>query len=252
MQYAIVTGTSRGLGESIAKQFIEKNVHLISVSRNENQSLQKLADERKVSYTHISCDLSDPGQLEEGLEAIVNEAFHEDTHYVYLVNNAGVIEPINPVGQLEPASVQKHFQVNVTAPVLLINRCLAEANKKEIGTSIINITSGAAERPVHGWSTYSSAKAAINRFTSTLALEQEGNKHVILAFSPGVMDTDMQGEIRASSKEEFKDVDKFKQMKEEGQLRSPHEVASILMDLINKPKDIENGKVYKVYDLVNE
>ncbi|ARI78161.1 (S)-benzoin forming benzil reductase [Halobacillus mangrovi] len=252
MQYAIVTGASRGLGEAVAHQLIEKNVNIIAVSRSENEKLKKKAEERKVDYYHLSCDLSDPAQLEDGLDRIVDIAFHDDTHYVYVVNNAGVIEPIDTIGNFASADVQKHVQVNLTAPILIINRCIKEANQKDINTFVINITSGAAERPVHGWSTYSSTKAAINRFTETLALEQEGNGHKILAYSPGVMDTDMQGEIRSASEDEFADVDKFKQMKEEGKLRSPDEVAAVLMDLINQPDEIENGKVYKLYDLVGK
>lgn len=251
MQYAIVTGASRGLGEAVAQQLIEKNVNIISVSRSENERLKTWAEERKVGYHHVSCDLSDLRQLEEGLEEIVRIAFHEETHYIYVINNAGVIEPIDTVGQFEPSAVQKHIQVNLTAPILLINRCLKEAEQKDIKASIINITSGAAERSVHGWSTYSSTKAAINRFTQTLALEQEGKGHIIIAFSPGVMDTDMQSEIRSSSEESFADVEKFREMKEKGSLRSPDEVASVLMDLINQPKEIENGKVYKLYDLID-
>ncbi|KHE68599.1 (S)-benzoin forming benzil reductase [Halobacillus sp. BBL2006] len=252
MQYAIVTGSSRGLGEAIAEQMIEKNVNIIAVSRSENEKLKKKAEERKVDYFHVSCDLSDSSQLDEGLDRIMDIAFNEDTHYVYLVNNAGVIEPIDTIGNLDADAVQKHIQVNLTAPVLIINRLIKEANQKEIRTFVINITSGAAERSVHGWSTYSTTKAAINRFTETLALEQEGNGHKVLAYSPGVIDTDMQGEIRSSSAEQFAEVDKFKQLKEEGKLRSPEEVAAVLMDLINQPDDIENGKVYKLYDLVEK
>ncbi|MBA2174620.1 (S)-benzoin forming benzil reductase [Halobacillus locisalis] len=252
MQYAIVTGASRGLGEAIARQLMEKNVNVIALSRNENAALKTLAEERGVSYEHISCDLSDQHDLDEALEQIVRIAFHEDTHYVYVVNNAGVIEPIDTVGSLDPGAIRTHIQVNLTAPIMLVNRIIGEANDREVHTSIINVTSGAAEKTIHGWSTYSSTKAAINRFTETLALEQEGKGHIILAYSPGVMDTEMQSEIRSASEEAFADVDKFKKMKEEGALRSPDEVAAVLMDLINQPKKIVNGKVYKLYDLIDQ
>ncbi|MBH0228658.1 (S)-benzoin forming benzil reductase [Halobacillus yeomjeoni] len=251
MQYAIVTGASRGLGESIARQLIEKNVNIIGVSRNENETLKTHAEQRNVEYTHIPCDLSNPEDLESGLDQMKEMAFHDDTHYVYLINNAGVIEPIDTVGNLEASAVQQHIQVNLTAPILMVNRLIQEANDRDIRMSVINITSGAAERAVHGWSTYCSTKAAINRFTETLALEQKGKGHIILAFSPGVMDTDMQGEIRSSNEEQFAEVEKFKELKRSGALRSPDQVAAVLLDLINQPKEIENGKVYKLYDLVD-
>lgn len=252
MQYAIITGASRGLGEAIAKQLIYKQVNVVSVARSDNEDLNSLAEEQGIKYLHVNCDLSKTEEIEKGLAQIKEEVFHEDTHYVYLVNNAGIIEPIETVGQFEGGAVEKHFQVNVTAPILMTNGCLQEANKRKVPMGIINITSGAAEKTIHGWSTYSSAKAAINKFTETLAFEQEGSNHLILAYSPGVIDTDMQGEIRSSSKDAFADVDKFKQLKEEGALRSPEEVASVLMKLLSEPQKIENGKVYKLYDLIEE
>ncbi|RWZ55271.1 (S)-benzoin forming benzil reductase [Halobacillus fulvus] len=250
MQYAVITGASRGLGEAIAHQLMEKNVNIISVSRKDNEKLKKDAEKFHVSYEHIPCDLSEPSQIDELLPAVAEKVFHEGTHYVYLVNNAGVIEPIETIGELDAKAVQKHIQINLTAPILLTNQFVKLANEQDVKMGIINITSGAAERAVHGWSTYSSTKAAINRFTDTLALEQEGQGHTIFAYSPGVIDTDMQGEIRSSSEKAFAEVEKFKQLKEEGALRSPAEVAGILMNLLQEPKKIENGKVYKLYDLV--
>ncbi|WP_226576613.1 (S)-benzoin forming benzil reductase [Halobacillus litoralis] len=252
MQYAVITGISRGLGEAVAKQFIEKGVNIIGVSRSENDQLNASAEDAGVRYSHVSCDLSDPEQLEEGLKAISSYVFEETTEYVYLINNAGVVEPIDTVGRLNPETVTKHMQVNVTAPILLVNHLLPIANKHHIPMGIINITSGAAEKTIHGWSTYSSSKAAINRFTETLALEQKEQEHLILAYSPGVMDTEMQEDIRSSSEEAFADVEKFRKLKEEGSLRSPEKVAEVLMDLISKPEQIENGKVYKLYDLVKD
>ncbi|MBN9656095.1 (S)-benzoin forming benzil reductase [Halobacillus sp. GSS1] len=252
MQYAVVTGASRGLGEAIARQFILKSVNVVAVSRSGNEELKALADEKGVSFHHVSCDLSDLDDLNEGLNQMIDLVLHKDTHYVYLVNNAGVIEPIQTVGQLEAEAVQKHMQVNVTAPILTVNRFIKEANERDISLGIINITSGAAEKTIHGWSTYSSSKAAINRFTQTLALEQEGKDHTIFAYSPGVIDTDMQGEIRSSSEDAFADVGKFRKLKEEGELRSPEEVAGVLMNLLEKPDKIENGQVYKLYDLIGK
>ncbi|MCA0969726.1 (S)-benzoin forming benzil reductase [Halobacillus litoralis] len=252
MQYAIVTGDSRGLGEAVAKQLIEKNVNVIGVSRSENNTLKSHAEERQVEYHHVTCDLSNPSEMDAALDEIVQIAFTERTHYVYVVNNAGMVEPIETVGNLEADQTAKHIQLNLTAPILLTNRFIQEADKHDIQMAVINVTSGAAEKTIHGWSVYSSTKAAINRFTKTLALEQEGNGHVIIAYSPGVMDTDMQEEIRSSSEDAFRDVEKFKQMKEEGALRSPTEVAAVLLDLLNDPHDIDNGEVYKLYDLIEK
>ncbi|UOR13269.1 (S)-benzoin forming benzil reductase [Halobacillus amylolyticus] len=249
MQYAIVTGDSRGLGEAIAEQFLTKSIHVVGVSRHSNR---ELAEKYGGSYTHVACDLSDPSQLEEGIEQVMKRVTRDDPHFIYLVNNAGVIEPIETVGNFQSQDVSKHMMINVTAPMMFLNHLLKEANDQGIKTAAINITSGAAERSVHGWSVYSSSKAAINRFTETAALEQDmaGKEHKIFAYSPGVVDTDMQKEIRSSKESAFADLDKFKALKEKGNLNSPRTVAAVLMDLLNDFSSIESGKVYKLYDLI--
>ncbi|WP_079529225.1 MULTISPECIES: (S)-benzoin forming benzil reductase [Halobacillus] len=254
MQYAIVTGDSRGLGEAIAQQFLEKSIRVIGVSRHANKRLRQLAERLEVDYTHVPCDFSDQDELGRGIKEVMRHAAKGDAHFIYLVNNAGVIEPIETVGNFHVKDVNRHLMVNVTAPIMFTNSLLKEANEHEINTSIINITSGAAERSVHGWSVYSSSKAAINRFTETTALEQEmaGHSHKVFAYSPGVIDTDMQKEIRSSKESAFADLDKFKSLKEEDKLNSPKTVAAVLMDLLNDYASIESGKVYKLYDLINK
>src|SRR5699024_10061 len=104
--------------------------------------------------------------------------------------------------------------------------------------------SGAADRPVYGWSAYCSTKACINRYTETVALEQEtletGNK--VFAFSPGVMDTNMQAEIRSSDESAFKDVERFKQYKADNYLKHTDDVGRVVIDILTDESMIENGK----------
>lgn len=85
--------------------------------------------------------------------------------------------------------------------------------------------------------------------TVSLELSNKHSRHQVIAFSPGVMDTDMQGEIRSSSKEAFADVESFQRYKEEGMLRSTDTVASALLNLVTE-SDIESGKLYHVNDLL--
>ncbi|MYL30664.1 (S)-benzoin forming benzil reductase [Halobacillus halophilus] len=248
MKYAIITGTSRGLGEAVAEKFMKQGIHVLGISRSGNEKLSSLKDEQTGSFEHIPADLNDTADLQRAAAVVKEKAFHAQTEFVYIVNNAGVVEPIETAGNLDAEAVQKHMQINLTAPILLINELLPAASETGIKLGIVMITSGAAEKSIHGWSVYSSSKAALNRFTETLALEQEGSGHTILAFSPGVMDTDMQQDIRSSSESAFADVDKFKKMKEENALRSPQEVADVLMNLLQQ--DVTNGQVYRLYDLV--
>jgi benzil reductase ((S)-benzoin forming) len=250
MNYAIITGASRGLGAAAAQLFILKGIPVISVSRNENSDLKQAAEKAGSSYAHYSCDLSSAEQVQSVFAQICEELFH-DAKTVYVINNAGMIEPIDVAGELDASLAQNNIQVNLTAPILVSNLFLQKA--KETGSKVIiaNITSGAGERPIQGWSIYCSTKAAVNMFTMTAGLELEntGSNSKVIAFSPGLMDTDMQVTIRSSSEEAFADVDTFRNYKESGSLRSPDAVAAALVKLV-LADHLENGRIYKVNDLL--
>lgn len=250
MKYAIITGASRGLGASAAQQLISEGITVLSVSRNENISLKQAAEQSGSGYAHFRCDLSSAEQVQTVFTQISETVFH-DAETVYVINNAGVIEPIDVAGDLDPSLVQTNVNVNLTAPILISNLFLQKAKETEKKVVIANVTSGAAERPIHGWSIYCSTKAAVNMFTMTagLELEKNGSTSRVIAFSPGIMDTEMQATIRSSSEEAFADVHTFRNYKESGSLRSPDVVASALVKLV-LADSLENGKVYKINDLL--
>ncbi|PLR79296.1 short-chain dehydrogenase [Bacillus sp. V3-13] len=251
MDYALITGASKGLGAEIAKRMLAENIGIITVSRSANEELQTIAAEKGLFYQHISCSLSDLPQAREAFKSAATTLLSKQPKLVYLINNAGAIEPIETVGRLDDQLVEDSIQINLTSPVLLTNLFIAEANRHNTPLQIVNVSSGAGERPIQGWSIYCSTKAALNMFTQTAALEQRsaGRPHKIIAFSPGVMDTDMQGTIRSASAEAFHDVDKFQQYKETGALRSPHTVANALMDkLLNGT--IDSGRIYHINELL--
>jgi len=133
---------------------------------------------------------------------------------------------------------------------VLTNLLLQRATENEVTLLCANVTSGAAERPVYGWSAYCSTKASINMYTKTVALEQDelktGNK--VIAFSPGIMDTAMQEKIRASSPEEFAEVDKFRDYKKNNILKDTDAVGGVLVDILTDETSVQNGKVYNVRD----
>lgn len=88
-------------------------------------------------------------------------------------------------------------------------------------------------------------------FTQTAALEQaeKNSNNKIIAFSPGVMDTDMQETIRSSSKDAFKDLERFKDLKESNKLLKAEAVADALVDLVLKGES-ESGRVYSINELI--
>lgn len=251
VNYVVITGASRGLGYSMAKKMINEGMHIISVSRTENTSLQLLAEEHNRKYMYYSCDLSSVDQVEQTCAQIIDFLQGQCVEKLYVVNNAGVIEPIEVVGHLSSTSVKRSLEVNVLAPMLITNAFLAWGNQTNTKVIFAAITSGAGSRPMHGWSAYCSTKAALNMFIKTTSIEIEHQQlfHKIVGLSPGIMDTDMQTKIRASTKEAFADVELFRQYKNEGMLRQTDEVAGAFVRLLVE-ETFGNGAIYHVNQLL--
>src|SRR5699024_2192423 len=149
------------------------------------------------------------------------------------------------------------------------------------GKSIIvaNITSGAANKAIYGWSAYGSAKASINAYTTTVGKEQSelNTNNKIFAFRPGVMDTDMTKDIREKDKkknnekyafrpgvmktemkkhikekdkEAFIEVENFKNYKKSNLLKDTDVVGGVLVDILTNESDIKNGQIYNITDYI--
>jgi benzil reductase ((S)-benzoin forming) len=121
----------------------------------------------------------------------------------------------------------------MVAPALLCNAFLKKYPSTQ--KTIVNISSGAANYPVDGWSTYCSSKAGLQMLSEVLALEAEKRNDTSLkvySVAPGVVDTEMQQHIRQSSEHNFSRVEHFKNLKKDNQLTSSQDVAKKLAELL--------------------
>lgn len=250
MNYYIVTGASKGLGEAIVHEVLKEGNIVIGISRSVNDELVMEASRKQIPMHYVRGDLSN----ESHLESIVEQTFQyidlKNAKSITFIQNAGVVEPIKPVGEMHQEEIVQSVHVNLLAPMILsnlfINRTYSFTGKK----TVVHITSGAANRTVHGWSAYCTTKAGLDMFTKTFAFEQqsETNPIEVIGYSPGIMDTDMQQTIRTSHEEHFRDVHTFRDYFESGMLRSPQFVAEKLIELLET--DIESGVIYSVKDLI--
>ncbi len=234
MHYFIITGTSRGIGAALAERLLGAGNHLFCISRGENQKLKEIAASRGAKLTELSFDLGQTHEIKVLVEKIFAEIELDSAEGVFLVNNAGTVEPVGPLPKNDPDAIQDGFNINLLAPVLL-TRFFVEMVQAWPGIKrVINITSGAAQRPVFGWSTYCSSKAGIDMFTRCVTTEQEEEEFPvqICALAPGVVATQMQAQIRGSGKEEFRDFQKFIDYKKENKLLPPEEVARVISWLL--------------------
>lgn len=250
MNYIIITGASKGLGKAIAKQLISKDNFIICISRSKNKELINFANSQKAKLNYYKFDLSKINEIQRLMNKIFSNIDIDSISSIILINNAGTLSPIKPIDKARPNEIIYNLNLNLIAPIILTEIFINITKKLNIEKRIINISSGAAIKPYYGWSCYCSSKSGLEMFTKCLAIEQNNSENPvkIISFIPGIMDTDMQTQIRSTTKENFIDLERFIGYKNEGKLSTPDYVASKIIEIINR-KEINNGELINIKDL---
>jgi len=214
-----ISGVSKGLGKALAEQYLNLGCKVVGMGRSHSIS--------HPNFRFIEADL----RITSALEAI---DFRVDDELM-LINNAGVIGCIKRLSDQKQLDVHEVITVNTIAPMVLATTLLKQTPLSQKVT-ILNISSGAASRSIPGWASYCASKAALDRFSETLYLEEKEKGRAIRVFSiaPGVIDTEMQNAIRASQAEDFSSLETFKGLKLNNELQSALETAVNLIDFLNR------------------
>ncbi|RZJ58091.1 MAG: SDR family NAD(P)-dependent oxidoreductase [Hymenobacter sp.] len=219
MHYYLITGASQGLGRALALAILERpDTQVLGISRH--------ATIEHPRYQHQPLDLSDIEAVEHNLTKIFLP--RPDAQSLTLINNAGTLGEIGYVGELPNEHFQFVFDLNVTAPAMLMNTFLGTyGGQTGIPRTVLNMSSGAAQRPVDGWAAYCASKAALNSLSETMQKEQDlrGTGVRIRALAPGIVDTAMQAHIRTAGTAQFSEREKFAGFHAEKQLQTPEAVA---------------------------
>lgn len=239
MKHYFITGSSKGLGKGLAELLLSEGHKVWGLSRTSSIKHE--------NYSHLSLDFSDLNKVNSYSFPVI-----EDADEVILINNAGMIGEIGTIGQLEDKSPQKIMDVNVTAPIILCNKFIRQFELTKANKSIINISSGAGQSPISGWANYCASKAALDMFSQTVQKEQANKSNPIDIYSvaPGIMDTDMQAEIRSSDINRFDRVNEFVDYKKNNELKSSKSVASLIFEIVNVLKK-DQRVVGSVRELTN-
>lgn len=191
----LVTGASRGIGAAAAEALAREGARVVLTARD-----GKLAGEVAQSITTAggrataqACDVSDYAAV----EALVADTERQFGRIDALINNAGVIEPIARIADSDPDAWARNIQINLVGAYHAIRAVLPRMVAAG-GGHIVNVSSGAAIRPLEGWSAYCSGKAGLHMLTRAIALETAEQGIRVFGFQPGTTDTDMQVQIRAS------------------------------------------------------
>jgi len=216
VKVVILTGYTSGLGGAIHDCLVSMSLKykFIFIGR---QDIHPVINSMKI---YLKSDFSN---IEE-VASLKISSHLQDVHEVVFINNAGIVTPICPVNEIKSRDFLSAVAINYTSPVLLINKLRKDVEK----IKIINISSGAAYRPVSYWSTYCSTKSAIRMYFDVISLE---NGISVQHFDPGVVDTKMQKIIRKKS-EKYDELKIFEEIKRNKMLKNPTHVAQEICELI--------------------
>lgn len=223
---AILTGHSRGLGAAIAAELLARDIRLLGLARQGNAAL---AAAYPGLLTEVSIDLADHMALSSWLNSgHLSDFLADKGGLLLLINNAGVLGPMAAPHAQDLGEIAASIAINVTAP-LLLSAALARRHDGEL--RILHVSSGAGRDPYPGWSIYGASKAALDHHARCVAADGRPNLR-ICAMAPGVIDTDLQTCIRATSEEDFPLKDRFVALKTEDRLSTPQNVARATVDYL--------------------
>jgi NAD(P)-dependent dehydrogenase (short-subunit alcohol dehydrogenase family) len=227
-QLYILTGGSRGMGLAMARQILEQGHHLLTIARQRNTDLDTTAQAHGATLTQWQQDLAQPQLAAQQLLQWLGTLHADSYSRVVLINNAGVIPPIAPLSHSDWNAISQALRVGLEAPMLLTSAFLQATEGWNIPRQVLNVSSGLGRRAIASQATYCAAKAGMDNFSVSVALDEAAkpNGALICSLAPGVIDTDMQLQLRSASEAAFPDVNRFANLKREGNLTSPQEAAA--------------------------
>ena len=226
----IVSGASRGLGAALAEQCAAQGHQVLALARRPNAALHALGQ------TNWAVDLADPLPVAERLQAWLTDLDGARFAEVVLINNAGVVTEPGPVQAVPLAQLSGALRVGLEATLLLSAAFLAGTRDWAAQKKIVNISSGLGRRAMAAAAPYCAAKAGMDHLSRAMALDEERlpNGARIVSLAPGIIDTDMQVQLRSGDPAKFPDQSRFAAFKAEGQLETAAAVAAKILRYLGR------------------
>jgi benzil reductase ((S)-benzoin forming) len=232
----IVTGSSRGVGAALVAQLLQPGHVVLGIARHVNAAAQAQADAAGARLEQWQCDLADPLPVAQDLRHWLAAQDSSRLRSATLINNAGVIGGGAPLAQMALPVLSQALRVGLEATLLLCAAFLDASSDWPAQRRLMNISSGLGRRAMAGSAAYCAAKAGMDHLSRALALEQAAlaNPARVVSMAPGVIDTDMQNDLRTMDPALFPDRQRFIDLKEGGQLLSPQACATQLLARLDR------------------
>ena len=219
------------MGLAMAEQLIDAGHELVCISRKTNDTLTARAAAKGCKIEQWPQDLVRGESAAARLRIWLKERDPQAMDSVTLINNAALMPQIGPLADLPAAGLAEAMRANLEAPMLLSSAFLYATSDWRATRKLLNISSGLGRRAMAAQAAYCAAKAGMDHFTRCVALEQAllPNGARVCSLAPGVIDTDMQVQLRGADEADFPDRGNFVGMKEKGALASPEQAAASVL-----------------------
>ncbi len=225
----LITGASRGLGLAMTQQRLAAGHRVLALARR----APPLQHPRLEAWT---VDLADPAPVATRLAAWLGALDPAGVESVALVNNAGVVSQLAPLGDIEAADLSNALRVGLEAPMLLAGAFLRATAAWALPKRLLFVSSGLGRRAMAGSASYCAAKAGMDHLARALALEEAAkpNGARVVSLAPGIIDTDMQVQLRAADPAKFPEHATFVGFKTGQRLDSPEAAATKVLAFLDR------------------
>lgn len=238
----ILTGHSRGMGSAMAEQLLAPGHTLLCISRHANKELAAKAETLRAPLVQWQDDLVLGAAVARRLKVWLDDQDGAGFATATLINNAAVIPKIAPLAASDVDDLGQALRIGLEAPLQLCSAFLAATESWPGQRRVLNISSGLGRRAMASQTAYCAAKAGMDHFTRCLALEQAllANGARVCSLAPGVIDTDMQLQLRSGDDALFPDRAGFVGLHANGQLSSPADAARRVLGFLARADFGEN------------
>ena len=229
----LLTGASRGLGHGVAAQYLQAGAHVLGIARRPATDLDAAAAAGGGRIEQWAADLESPQAVADRLAAWLG-ALARPPAQVRLIHNAALLSAPGEVAQADVAETARSLRVGLEAPIALTVAFLrATAAWTASDRRVLFVSSGLGRRAMAGSAAYCAQKAGLDHFARALALEEGARAHGarVAAVAPGVIDTDMQAQLRGA---DFPERERFAELHRSGGLDSPAQAAAKLIALLER------------------
>jgi NAD(P)-dependent dehydrogenase (short-subunit alcohol dehydrogenase family) len=234
----VVTGASSGMGKAIVERFVREGANVVAVARRKER-LEELAASLTGEKGKVAVYVGDV-TAQETCEGMIDFAISKFGHLDGLVNNAGVMDDMSPIGEITNERLEKVFAINVFGPMYAMRKAVNIFLSQGSGGNIINVASIGCTRVIAG-PLYCASKAALVSATKNTAFMYMPQGIRCNAIAPGAISTEINSSMGKPNMEGYGRVKQVLAARPD--LGSAEQIASAALFLASEDSSYVNGDV---------